>query len=113
MNYNYYTPGAGGGAGPFLGIGGLIGLLIGLVVLVFMLYVYARIFHKAGYSGWLAVLMLIPLVNLVVIIWFAFAHWPVERGAAGPPPAYPQQPSYQPPPPPPAGYPGGQPTPQH
>ena len=38
-----------------------------------------RIAKKAGYSGALSLLLLIPLVNIVVIWIFAFAKWPVER----------------------------------
>lgn len=37
---------------------------------------FARIFQRAGRTGWWALLMLIPLVNLVVLWVFAFAEWP-------------------------------------
>jgi hypothetical protein len=59
---------------------GIVSTLIGLAVGIFFLYLQARIFGKAGYSPWLALLMIIPLVNLILIIWFAFAEWPVSRG---------------------------------
>lgn len=62
---------------------GLIPLIIALVVFVFMLFCYGKIFSKAGYSGWLALLMLVPLVNIVLFIWFAFADWPVAKRAQG------------------------------
>ena len=39
---------------------------------------YARIFSRAGYSKWLSLLILIPLVNLITIWWFAFADWNVK-----------------------------------
>jgi hypothetical protein len=108
--------------------GGIFGLIIGLVMLVVMLWIWGRIFHKAGFSGWLALLLLIPIVNLVLIIWFAFAEWPLERRAKslmgsatqayapatapppqyGPPPGQPMGgPPQAPPPqqtPPPGGY---------
>lgn len=45
-----------------------------------ILYPYIRIFRKAGYTGWLAVLVWIPLVNLVLLWWFAFADWPALSG---------------------------------
>jgi hypothetical protein len=38
-----------------------------------------RITKKAGYSGYLSLLTLIPLVNIIAIWIFAFAKWPVER----------------------------------
>ena len=43
--------------------------------------VYGAIFRKAGYSGWLGLLMPIPVLNVCVLLWFASAHWPLERAA--------------------------------
>jgi uncharacterized membrane protein YhaH (DUF805 family) len=54
--------------------------LIMLAVFVFMIFCYWKIFSKAGYSGALSLLMLVPLVNLVLFIWFAFADWPALKG---------------------------------
>ena len=53
--------------------------LIALAVFVFMIFCYWRIFSKAGYPGVLALLMFVPLANLILIIWFAFAQWPVLK----------------------------------
>ncbi len=39
-----------------------------------------KILQKAGFSGWLVVLWLIPLVNIGFLWWFAFTKWP-ERNA--------------------------------
>lgn len=84
----------------------LIPLLIGLVVGIFMMVCYWKIAAKAGYSGALSLLLLIPLVNIIIIIVFAFSKWPVlqeleQRRAqggfpqnvpvGGPPPYPPQQ----------------------
>jgi hypothetical protein len=41
---------------------------------------YALVFQKAGYSPWLGLLMLLPLVNLILLVWFATTTWPLERG---------------------------------
>jgi uncharacterized membrane protein YhaH (DUF805 family) len=49
------------------------------ILLLFVLYIWYRIFEKAGYSGWFALLMVIPLVNFIVLIYFAFSEWPVQR----------------------------------
>jgi hypothetical protein len=38
-----------------------------------------RIAAKAGFSGAASLLMLIPLVNIIVVIYFAFTEWPIER----------------------------------
>ena len=38
-----------------------------------------RICSKAGFSGWLSLTFLVPLVNLAVLYYLAFAEWPVHR----------------------------------
>lgn len=53
-------------------------VVIFLVMMVFILWVYAQIVKKAGYSGWYVLLGLIPIVNLVMFLIFAFSKWPVE-----------------------------------
>ncbi|HMP17524.1 MAG TPA: hypothetical protein PKD72_10905 [Gemmatales bacterium] len=45
--------------------------------------IFMVIFQKAGYSGWLGLLMVMPLVNLAILAWFASATWPLELGYAG------------------------------
>jgi hypothetical protein len=38
------------------------------------------IFRRAGYSGWLSLLFLVPLVNIGTFYWFAFfATWPIRE----------------------------------
>ncbi len=36
-------------------------------------------FKKAGYSGALGCLTLVPCLNFIVMLWFGFANWPVLR----------------------------------
>ena len=55
----------------------LIPLIICLVVFLFMMVCYWKIAAKAGYSGALSLLLLIPIVNIIVFIVFAFSKWPV------------------------------------
>lgn len=49
-----------------------------LVAMAFLVLCYYRIFKRAGWSGWWAVTLLVPVVNLVVIGMFAFSKWPLE-----------------------------------
>jgi len=75
-------------AGSFLLFG-----LIALVALAFTIVIQWRIASKAGYPGALSLLMLVPFVNFVILIMFAFSEWPIERAlraGAGfaPPPSY-------------------------
>jgi hypothetical protein len=53
---------------------------ITLLGLIIQAAVFGAIFRKAGYSGWLGLLMAVPLVNLITLLWFATAHWPLEMG---------------------------------
>lgn len=48
---------------------------IGLVVI----FPYWKIFSKAGFSRWLSLTQIIPIPNLVVLFYLAFAEWPVLR----------------------------------
>ena len=71
----------------------MVGVLQYLAVTVIMLWMFWRIFNKAGQSPWWAYLMLLPILGLfippvavgmalligvpVVMIWvFAFVRWP-------------------------------------
>jgi uncharacterized membrane protein YhaH (DUF805 family) len=93
-------------AGLIAGMGLFIGLII-LVFYVFFIFLYWRIFIKAGLAGPLALLVLIPGIgSLVVLCILAFAQWnvvPVQPQYGALPPNYP-------PPPPPAYPPAAPPT---
>jgi hypothetical protein len=51
--------------------------------LVIQAAIFGAIFRKAGYSGWLGLLMVVPVVNLIVLVWFATTTWPLEMGYMG------------------------------
>ncbi len=55
-------------------IWGIIGVYGAIVV-----YPFIKIFSKAGFSGWLGVAMLLPVVNLFMLYYLAFAEWPGVR----------------------------------
>jgi hypothetical protein len=57
----------------------LFSCIIGLVVAVFGVLIFWQIFSKAGYSGAWALLMLIPLANLIALCVLAFGRWPVRE----------------------------------
>jgi hypothetical protein len=75
-------------------------LLVYAVIFALVIVIYWRIVSKAGFPGWYALGALIPCVNLVLIVLFAFTEWPIERELrelrsttpAGPYPRYPQNP---------------------
>lgn len=70
------------------GEGALAAMGIGMAVffffvmaffLVLTIVIYWRIFSKAGWSGAMGLLMLIPVANLVALLYLAFATWPIQR----------------------------------
>lgn len=63
--------------------GGLTSLFY-ISLLVFTLWMQARLLQKAGYAGWWTLVTLIPLFNLVMMYVFAFHKWPVERQMPAP-----------------------------
>ena len=59
----------------------LIRVISGVIALCFLpllIVPYWRIFSRAGFAGVLSLLMLVPLVNLIVLYYVAFARWNVK-----------------------------------
>lgn len=53
--------------------------VIFVLVVLIAIVPYWKIFSKAGYSGALSLLLFVPLLNIILLFWFAFAEWPIER----------------------------------
>ena len=53
--------------------------LLALAILAFLIYCWWRICAKAGYKGAMALLMLVPLGNLILVLILAFSDWPVLK----------------------------------
>ena len=49
----------------------VVGFVAGFVIIL----PYWQIFKKAGFSLWLSLLMVIPLVNLCALYYLGFARW--------------------------------------
>ncbi len=52
-----------------------------LIAIVVVIPVW-RICQRAGYPGWLGFLILIPMVNLALLYFIAFADWPANKTGA-------------------------------
>lgn len=52
------------------------GPIMGLVFAFIIVIPFWRIFPKAGYSRWLSLLMVVPVVNLIALYYLAFSSWP-------------------------------------
>ena len=50
-----------------------------LVILAIKLLICCKIFAKAGYGWALGLLMLIPIVNIIMAFYLAFADWPIHK----------------------------------
>ena len=55
------------------------GLLWMLFIVALVVLPFWRICAKAGYSGWLSLLLLVPVVNVVFIYFLGFSEWPSLR----------------------------------
>ena len=55
---------------------GWIEILLLFILCILPIWIYGRILKKAGYSRWWALLLFVPIINLVAIWVFAFAKWP-------------------------------------
>lgn len=56
-------------------------LIIILFIFLILLFVFGPVAGKAGYSRWWALLLAIPIINIVLIWTFAFIKWPAESNA--------------------------------
>ncbi len=53
----------------------IIRIVAGLLFVSVLIVPFWKIYSKAGFPGWLALLMFIPLVNLIVLYVVAFSEW--------------------------------------
>ncbi len=96
MNHAFLAAGhlAGGEESAFLAIYFVFVAIVAIVVIGLSILLQWRIASKAGYKGAWSLLTLIPFVNFIVIIMFAFSEWPIQRalreatGGALPPGGY-------------------------
>jgi hypothetical protein len=54
-----------------------------LVIAIAVVIPAWRICQRTGYPGWLGVLILIPVVNLVLLYFLAFSDWPGVKESGG------------------------------
>ena len=54
-------------------------LLVGLIATAVTIWVYCKIFSKAGYHWAMGLIALVPLGNLILLLILAFGQWPIHR----------------------------------
>jgi len=62
------------------GLLGSLSLIYGAIT-VLMLIGSVAIVRKAGYSGWWVLSCLVPMLNIVMFLVFAFSDWPALNNA--------------------------------
>jgi hypothetical protein len=58
----------------------VIELLFFVIGIAIVIIPFWKIYAKAGFSKWLSLLMIVPLVNLIVLYVVSFSTWPAHRG---------------------------------
>jgi hypothetical protein len=51
-----------------------------IIVAVIAVVPFWRLCARIGYSPWLSLLILLPLINLIFIYFLAFSEWPSQSG---------------------------------
>jgi hypothetical protein len=57
----------------------MVFLVIELGISVLTIVAGVKVISKAGYSGWWVLITLVPIVNFVMFLVFAFSKWPVHE----------------------------------
>src|SRR3954471_5704222 len=54
-------------------------IVLYVALIVFVIWCYVRIIRRTGYSGWWILMSLVPIGNLIMLGFFAFKAWPIQR----------------------------------
>jgi hypothetical protein len=54
-------------------------LFVALIAIIIKIFIICKIFSKAGYCWVLGLLMCVPVVNIIMGFYLAFADWPVLK----------------------------------
>ena len=57
----------------------MFGIFFGLIAAAIKALIFCKIFSKAGYSWALGLLILVPIANIIMAFYLAFADWPVQK----------------------------------
>jgi len=53
--------------------------LFGLICAAIKVLIFCKISSKAGYSWALGLLMLLPIADIILAVFLAFADWPIQK----------------------------------
>jgi len=61
------------------GVGLTVAIIIGIAIWLVFVIAYIKIITRAGYSGWWVLIIIVPIVNIVMLLIFAYKEWPIQR----------------------------------
>ena len=56
-----------------------------LVMAAIAIVPFWRLCQRVGYSPWLSLLIVVPLLNIGFVYYLAFSEWPLRKSGSGPP----------------------------
>jgi len=57
----------------------MFGIFVGLIAVAIKVLIFCKICSKAGYSWALGLLILVPIANIIIAFYIAFADWPIRK----------------------------------
>lgn len=57
----------------------MFGVFFGLIAAAIKALIFCKIFSKAGYSWALGLLILVPIADIIIAFYLAFADWPAQK----------------------------------
>lgn len=57
----------------------MFSFFVGLIALAIRALIFCKVFSKAGYGWALGLLSLVPIANIIMAFYLAFADWPVQK----------------------------------
>ncbi len=58
---------------------GIAEIIVILFIGVIFILPFWKIFTKAGFPGWLSLLLVLPIANIIILFYIAFAEWPALK----------------------------------
>ncbi|MBC9786723.1 hypothetical protein H1S01_19980 [Heliobacterium chlorum] len=65
--------------GDFLAVSTIGSAIFAIIMAIVSIVAFWKIFSKAGFSPWMSLLMLVPVINFIAFLYLAFADWPALK----------------------------------
>jgi uncharacterized membrane protein YhaH (DUF805 family) len=78
-NFSAASAAATDNTGAIGGVALVVSIIIGIAFFLVFVIAYIKIITRAGYSGWWVLIIVVPFVNIVMLLIFAYKEWPIQR----------------------------------